>query len=228
VVDERHRLVGRITVDDVIDVVHEEADEDLAHMVGAPDIEEDEDSIFRIVRLRLPWLLITMFAGMLNSVIIRAMLRTTNVETIAIFIPAILAMGGNTGMQSSAVCIRGIALDESKYSRLWAIVRREIRVGVSLGIVCGLATAFLAWLILTSTTAPGALTFPPLYLAVTVGLAMCNAMGFASTFGSIVPIVLHRLRIDPALASGPFVTTSNDLSATLIYFLTCTLVLGLA
>ena len=228
VVDEQGRLVGRITVDDVIDVVHEEADEDLARMVGAPDIEEDEDSLWRIVRLRLPWLLITMFAGMTNSIIIRAMLRTTRIETIAIFIPAILAMGGNTGMQSSAVCIRGIALDESKYSRMWAIVRREIRVGITLGLLCGLATAGIAWLVLRLTAAPGNLRFPPLHLAATVGLAMCNAMGFASAFGSVVPIVLHRLRIDPALASGPFVTTSNDLSATLIYFLTCTITLGIS
>jgi magnesium transporter len=225
VVDEHHRLVGRITVDDVIDVVHEEADEDLAHLVGAPDIEDDEDSLLRITRLRLPWLLITMVAGMANSLIIRAMMRTTNVETIAIFVPAILAMGGNTGMQSSAVCIRGIALDESKYDRLWGIVWREIRVGVSLGVICGLLTAGMVWVILTVATPE--LTYNPLLLAGTVGLAMCNAMGFASSFGGLIPVLLHRLRVDPALASGPFVTTSNDLSATLIYFLTCTIALGL-
>jgi CBS domain-containing protein len=96
VVDERHRLVGRVTVDDVIDVVHEEADEDLAHMAGAPDIEEEEESPLRIARLRLPWLLITMFAGLLNSVVIRAMMHVTTQEMLAIFVPPILAMGGNT------------------------------------------------------------------------------------------------------------------------------------
>jgi magnesium transporter len=226
VVDERHRLVGRVTVDDVIDVVHEEADEDLAHMAGAPDIEEEEESPLGIARLRLPWLLITMFAGLLNSVVIRTMMHVTTQEMLAIFVPPILAMGGNTGMQSSAVCVRGLALDERKYGRIWGIVWREVRVGLCLGLICGLLAgstvwAGMAWL------GSSAQSLPPLRLAITVALAMANAMVFASSFGSIVPILLHRAGIDPALASGPFISTSNDLSATLIYFGTCAVVLGL-
>ena len=227
VVDASGRLLGRITADDVMDVIREEADEDLAHMAGAPDLEEREESLFRITRMRLPWLMITMIAGLLNSMIIKLMMNTTSIETIAIFVPAILAMGGNTGMQSSAICIRGIALGEKKYARLFAIVRREIRVGITLGILCGTMTALIVFaaLSIANTRMSG---LAPSVLACTVGLAMCNAMAFAGTFGAVVPVILHRLHVDPALASGPFVTTSNDLSASMIYFLTCLLLLRVA
>ncbi len=226
VVDENRRLLGRITVDDVIDVVHEEADEDLAHLVGAPDIDEEEISLLRITRMRLPWLIITMCAGLINSVIIKTMMQATDIVAIAIFVPAILAMGGNTGMQSSAICIRGIALGERKYGRLFNIMWREIRVGISLGIVCGLVTTLLVAAVVSAAGTPtGPATLTPCRLGLAVGIAMCNAMAFASSFGAVVPIILHRFRIDPALASGPFITTSNDLSASLIYFLTCVLLL---
>jgi magnesium transporter len=227
VVDEDKRLIGRITVDDVIDVVHEEADEDLAHLVGAPDIEDEVDAPLLISRKRLPWLLITMFAGLLNGFIINRMTNLTNIVVLTALAPAILAMGGNTGMQSNAVCIRGIALGNEKYSSLFSIVWREIRVGATLGIVCGAlagATVYgglwgmcnMQWLDVASL---GALT--PAKIGIVVGISMFSAMTFASSFGSITPIVLHRLGADPAVASGPFVTTSSDLSAALIYLGIC-------
>ena len=225
VVDENRRLVGRITVDDVMDVLHEEADEDLSHMVGAPDLEEEEDSLFGMTRLRLPWLMITLFAGLLNSLVISAMMRVTRIEALAIFVPAILAMGGNTGMQSSALCIRGITLDDTKYNRLWNVVRREVGVGICLGIICGIIMGLTVWIVLT-VSGMGNLSRSPMRLALVVGVAMTSAMSFSSCYGALVPIFLHRLKVDPALASGPFITTSNDLSATLIYFLTCAVLLG--
>ncbi|MCF7853947.1 MAG: magnesium transporter [Candidatus Pacebacteria bacterium] len=224
VVDHNNRLVGRITADDIMDVLHEEADEDLAMMVGAPDIEAEEASPFGIARLRLPWLLITMFAGLLNSVIIRHILNVTGVATIAIFVPAIMAMSGNTGIQSSAIAIRGIALGYKTYGRLMRVIWREISVGVFLGLACGLLTGGIIYWVFTYTgIATGGP--PPAILATAVGGAMCNAMVFATCYGAVVPIVLGRLDVDPAIASGPFVTTSNDLSASLIYFLTCILLL---
>ncbi len=226
VVDENHRLIGRITVDDIVDVIHEEADEDLAHLIGAPDIETEEDAPLMIARQRLPWLMITMFAGLLNSVIIKYMINTTGAGTIAIFIPAILAMGGNTGMQSSSIAIRGIALGMQKYNRLKQIVVRELRVGVIMGGCCGLLTGVVVATVLALTGADtGAVSHTA--LAISVGCAMGNAMVFASAFGSITPIIMHRLGVDPAIASGPFVTTSNDLSASCIYFLTCVVVIGI-
>ena len=226
VVDAAHRLIGRITADDVIDVLHEEADEDLAHLVGAPDIDEEEDSIYHITRMRLPWLLITMFAGLLNSVIIKTIIKSTEVAMVAIFVPVVLAMGGNTGMQSSAICIRGMALGERKYGKLLLIAWREIRVGSCLGLICGSLSALVLSLTLMLTGGAGGVDAQTMRLALVVGLAMCNAMAFASSFGAVVPVILHRFGVDPAVASGPFITTSNDLSASAIYFLTCLLLLG--
>jgi len=132
-------------------------------------------------------------------------------------------MGGNTGIQSSAIAVRGIALGYKGYGRLGQIIKREISVGICLGVVCGLLSGSAIFAVFTNVGMdPG---LPPLSLGCAVGLAMCNAMVFASCFGSIVPVLLHRLGIDPEVASGTFVTTSNDLSASLIYFLTCLLML---
>lgn len=223
VVDSLNRLVGRITVDDIMDVIHEEANEDLARMVGAPDIETDEDSPLLIARLRLPWLLVTMAAGLVNSVIIRRLLDVTGdayAVTLAVFIPAVMAMGGNTGIQSSAVAIRGIALGHKGYNRLVQIIWREIRVGITLGLVCGTLTGMIVAMVV-GTFAMHSVSINPGRLGLVVGLAMGNGMAFASCYGSIVPVLLHRMKVDPAVASGPFVTTSTDISAALIYFATC-------
>lgn len=219
------RLAGRITVDDVMDVMHEEADEDLAYMVGAPDIDAEEDSPLRIVRLRLPWLAITVVAGMANSVIITKMLASVgNIVAIAIFVPVILAMGGNTGMQSSAIAVRGIALGAQRYRRLLRIAGREVLVGACLGVCCGILAGGLVWSVVVLTGAEtGGLA--PVRVASVVSLAMALAMMFASSFGSVFPILLHRLHVDPAVASGPFVTTTNDLSSAALYFLVCFLLL---
>ncbi len=226
VLDENHRLLGRITADDAMEVVQEEAEEDIARLVGAPDIEEEEVSPLRIARLRLPWLLITLCTELVIGVVVSRLLRLTQVVAIALFVPAILAMGGNTGQQSSTITVRGIALGGKAYRKLKSIVWREVRVGLSLGLVCGLFSGGLVWGILhfnRMATGP----YSPLRLGLTVGLAMCNAMVFGSAYGCLVPMLVHRLGVDPALASGPFVSTSNDLSATFIYFATCALLLGI-
>jgi magnesium transporter len=225
VVDEHHRLVGRITADDIMDVLHEEADEDLAAMVGAPDIEKEEDSPIVIARLRLPWLLVTLATGLVNSVVLKSMLNVTANATLAIFIPAIMAMGGNTGMQSAAITVRGLALGQQPYKRLWPLMGREMAAGAVMGAACGLATGVVVYAVLAATGADTGGVFPA-RLAVTVAVAMFCAMSFASCFGTVVPMTLHRLGTDPAVAAGPFVTTSNDLSASLIYFSVCFLMLG--
>ncbi len=226
VVDDKHRLLGRITADDAMDVVREEADEDLARLVGAPDIEEEEDSPLRIARLRLPWLMITMCTELVIGIIIKTMLNVTDLVAIAIFVPAILAMGGNTGQQSSTITVRGIALGGRAYRKLQRIVWREIRVGLSLGLVCGLSSGLLVWSALSLTGADTG-AYSAMRLGLVVGVAMCCAMVFGSAYGSLVPVVVHRMGVDPALASGPFVSTTNDLSAVLIYFATCAVLLGL-
>jgi len=219
VVDSEGRLVGRITADDVMDVMQEEAVEDIAHMAGAPDMELNEDSPFRVAALRLPWLLITMCSGIVISVIIQKMIGLTNIEGLAAFVPVIMAMGGNTGMQASAITVRGIALGQIEFGKLARIFAKEMFVGMLMGCVCGLVTGCIVWANLTFFG--GIATVPPAKLAFVVAISMCSAMTFAALSGTLLPIVLHRMKIDPALASGPFVTTGNDLSASTIYFLIC-------
>lgn len=223
VVDERNRLVGRITVDDVMDVFHDEAAEDMAHMAGAPDIEVNEEMPWRVARLRLPWLMITMGAGMVVSLIIQTMTNVIEIKVLAAFVPVIMAMGGNTGMQASAVTIRSIALGDIHMGRLFKTFSKELMVGVMMGMVCGVLASMIVWLNLRYFGGTVEYSLP--HLSAVVGISMGSAMTFAALTGTMMPIFLHRLNIDPAVASGPFVTTGNDLSASLIYFLMCFLLL---
>lgn len=224
VVDHDKKLIGRITVDDIIDVIDEEASEDMARMAGAPDIEHKESSPLSIVRLRLPWLLITMVTGTLVSFIIQKITNIERAVCLVAFIPVILGMGGNTGMQATAVTIRSIALGEIKFSRLAGIFRREMLVGAMMGTVCSIIIAGVVWVNLTYFSR-GDLGISLLRLITVVGCSMFSAMTFAALTGTIFPIVLHRFNIDPAVASGPFVSTGNDLSASLIYLVMCYLML---
>ena len=215
VVDQTGVLVGRITADDVMDVIQDEAGEDIAHMAGAPDMESNEDSPLKVAGLRLPWLMITMFTGLVISVIIQKMIGLTAIEGLAAYVPVVMAMGGNTGMQASAITVRGIALGEIEYGKLFRISLKEISVGILMGIVCGSVTGFIIWFL------GGITTVSPLRLAFVVGISMCSAMTFAALSGTLLPIILHKWKIDPAVASGPFVTTGNDLAASMIYFAMC-------
>jgi magnesium transporter len=221
VVNEEGRLVGRITADDVMDVMHEEANEDFAHISGAPDIEHNEDSPIRIVRLRLPWLMITLVTGLLISCIVQKIIGLKHAGAMAAFVPAILAMGGNTGMQASAVTIRNIALGEIAIGKLLSVLGREILVGLIMGAACAAILSSAVYLLFSYFPATEAMHYSPLRLALIVGCSMCAAMSFAAATGSMLPIILNQLKIDPAVASGPFVTTGNDLSASLIYLFMC-------
>ena len=219
VVDDEGRLVGRITADDVMDVMQEEADEDIAKIAGAPDMATNEISPLRVASLRLPWLMITLITGMIISLIIRKLIGLTSVEGLAAFIPVVMAMGGNTGMQSSAVTVRGIAMGENYISELLKISSREILVGIIMGVACGILAGIIVWI--NMHFFGGVLSMPPFKLALVVGISMCIAMTFASLCGTLLPLGLHKVGIDPALASGPFITTGNDLSSALIYMLMC-------
>jgi magnesium transporter len=216
VVDQEDKLIGRITVDDVIDVIDEEAVEDMARMAGAPDIEQNEFSPLAIVRLRLPWLLITMMTGTLVSFIVQKISAISSAECLAAFVPVILGMGGNTGMQATAVTVRSIALGEIEFSRLAGVFLREIMVGAIMGTVCSVLIAGVVWLNLYMFSGIP-LSFSLAKLITVVACSMFTAMTFAAFTGTILPILLHRFKVDPAVASGPFVTTGNDLSASLIY-----------
>ncbi|MDD5698735.1 MAG: magnesium transporter [Victivallaceae bacterium] len=224
VVDHKKKLIGRITVDDIIDVIDEEAAEDLARMAGAPDIEYNESSPLSIARLRLPWLLVTMLTGTLVSFVVQKITGIHRAVCLVAFIPVILGMGGNTGAQATAVTVRSIALGEIKFSRLAGVFRREMLVGAMMGTVCSVLIAVVVWINLTyfAKVDPG---ISLVRLIMVVGCSMFIAMTFAALNGTVLPVVLHRFRIDPAVASGPFVSTSNDLSASLIFLGMCYLLL---
>jgi magnesium transporter len=134
-----------------------------------------------------------------------------------------MAMGGNTGIQSSTLIIRGIALGASHSRRILKIITHEIIAGATMGVICGTTIGLWASFIISKD---GTSSVAPAYLALTVGIALFCAMAFAAVFGAIVPVLLNRAKVDPAVASGPFVSASNDIFALLIYYGTTLLMIG--
>ncbi len=216
VIDDEGCLVGRVTVDDVIDVIEEEASEDIFRLAGSDDVELETDSPIRSCMARLPWLLVTLFGGVLISLILKQFhARISNVLILGAFVPAVLAMGGNTGIQASTLVVRTIALRGLEGRSIKRLLLREIIVGAIMGSICGLGIGCWALLWVSHNPDPA---FSAIRLACIVGLALFSAMSFAAVFGALVPVVLNKMRIDPAVASGPFVTITNDMAALLIYF----------
>jgi magnesium transporter len=207
VVDEHHRLVGRITHDDIIDVLEEEADEDMSLMAGVMDQEITDESAFRISRARLPWLLFGLFGELLaGSVIYFFEASLTKAVAIASFFPVIMAMGGNTGTQASTIVVRGLATGDI---RLVGIGRRlyiELRAALVNGAIVASILGAVVSVWLSDTR-----------LGIVVGIAMMFVILNAGFLGSAVPMVMKKIGIDPALATGPFISTSNDLFGLLIY-----------
>ena len=206
VVSEHNVLLGGITIDDVVDIIKEEADKDYAMASGISEDVEYSDSIMLLTRARLPWLLIGMAGGIISANIIGVFDISTNPE-MAIFMPLIAAMGGNVGIQSAALVVKALAnpsaLDETLAQKLWI----ELRVGLLNSIVC--SSLILGICLLFHVD---------LSLCVTASIALFFVIIFASFFGTWIPMTLNRFKIDPALATGPFVTTLNDIFGLIIYF----------
>lgn len=207
VVDAQHRLVGRITHDDIIDVIEEEADEDISLMAGVIRQEIAEDSSLRISRARLPWLIAGLFGGILAAAVINQFESSLEkILALSFFFPVIMAMGGNTGTQAATVAVRGLATGDISLvhigKRLWV----EMKVALFNGIICGILL--------------GAIVGVWLYdygLGSIVALSLVLIILNSGFIGAAVPLALKRLNIDPALATGPFVTTTNDILSLLIY-----------
>ena len=225
VIDADGRLVGRVTSDDVIDVIEEEASEDIFRLAGSDDAELETRSALHSCRVRLPWLFMTLLGGFVTSLILRHFLNhVSGLLVLAAFVPIVLAMGGNTGIQSSTLIVRRIALGGIKRKNIPRLLLREVATGAMMGVICGLLIGVWAHFIATPLT--GGLA-SPLHLASVVTLALFSAMTFAAVFGALVPILLDRFKIDPAVASGPFITITNDISALLIYFAVTSLLLNI-
>lgn len=214
VVNASGKLVGRITADDVIDVMEEEASEDIFRLAGSDNAELDNVSPLKSCIVRLPWLFITLMGGFATSLILTKFLsHVAEILILAAFVPIVLAMGGNTGIQSSTLIVRGLAVGTLKGRSVSRMMLRELLTGAIMGGVCSIVIGIWAHFMVSGSTG-----YSPLLLASIVGLALFTAMTFAAVFGALVPIMLSRTRIDPAVASGPFVTISNDILALLIYF----------
>jgi magnesium transporter len=226
VVDGQNKLVGRITVDDIMDVIEEEASEDIFKLAGSSDSELDDTSPMQACKARLPWLLITLGTGFISSLILKNFmnhLSLAEIVALSFFVPIIMAMGGNTGIQSSTLIIRGIALGASHSRRIAKIITHEIIAGATMGLICGTTIGLWAGFVITQD---GGSAVAPSYLALTVGIALFSAMAFAAVFGALVPVLFDRMKVDPAVASGPFVTASNDIFALLIYYGTTLLMIS--
>ena len=221
VLDDQHRLVGRITADDILDVSMEEADEDIAQMAGTPDLLDENVSPFNIIKLRLPWLLITLCLALVNSIVIESMLEgADNIIALAVFLPVIMAMGGNTGMQSATIIIREMAMEKLYDGDLREIVKRESFIGFCMGLICGLSGAAISYIFMSINSVDTGATLTTGGITLIVFFSIVNAMTFSSFFGSAIPQILKRIGLDPAVAAGPFVTTLNDIISSVIYFLT--------
>ena len=221
VVDENNKLVGIVTVDDVIDIIREEATEDILKMAGAGEDLVESQSILKSTRIRLPWLLASWIGGVIAFFIIGHFESSLNkLVYLAAFIPIIMGMGGNIGTQSSTIVVRGLATGRLNLKQIWEVVLKELAIGALLGFFYGILLGFVVHAAVPTQQ-------PALLLGVTVGLAVISSMTIAAMVGSLVPMVLARINIDPAVATGPFVTTSIDIVSVFFYFQIATVLLHL-
>lgn len=212
VVNTMNQLVGEITVDDIVDVLEEEIDEDISMMAGTNDEEIQEESFLKISWVRLPWLVIAFLGQIIAAFVIKSYeVSLQQVIALTFFMPVIMAMGGNSGIQSSTIVIRGLATGEISLSNTKRRFFRELRVALFIGFIFGLGMAVIV-----------GLWFNP-WMGLMVGIALNIVILQAAMFGGIIPFILKRADIDPALASGPFITTFNDILGLLIYLVILTI-----
>ena len=207
VIDAIGRLAGRITIDDVVDVIKEEAEKDYQLISGITEDVEHTDNIFVLTRARLPWLIIGLTGGILGSRVISLHESELKISPeMALFFPLIGAMGGNAGVQSSSIVVQGIAAGTIDLQGITSKLLKEFSVALINGLILS-SLIFFYNLLFSDSFA----------LTITVSTALFSVILFASVFGTFVPLVLQKLKIDPALATGPFITTTNDIIGLSIY-----------
>ena len=216
VVDDEKTLLGRITIDDIVDVLREEADKDYQLAAGITNDVEADDSIFELTRARLPWLLIGMFGGLGAATIITGFQTVMEKYVILLsFVPLIQATAGNVGVQSSAIVVQGLANDSIKGEVLTRLFKEFL-----LALVNGLAIALVV------LPVSHFLFETPYLVSATICIALVTVIVIAALIGTFIPIFLDKRGVDPAVATGPFITTSNDIFGILIYFLIAKVILG--
>lgn len=216
VVDENMVLLGRITIDDIVDVIREEADKDYQMAAGISRDVEADDSILKLTIARLPWLLIGMFGGLGAASIIEYFNESMGSFIVLLsFVPLIQATAGNVGVQSSAIVVQGLANDSVDGNILKRLFKELL-----LGLVNGFAIALIGLAITHFVFGT------PYIVSITIALALVSVIVMAALIGTFIPIFLNKRGIDPAVATGPFITTSNDVFGILTYFLIAKLILG--
>ncbi|MEY5041328.1 MAG: hypothetical protein RLZZ414_876 [Bacteroidota bacterium] len=215
VIDTQNNLLGRITIDDVVDIIKEEAERDYQLASGITDDVEFTDSIITLTKARFPWLLVGLIGGITGSKIIGTFGVIEETPMLAYFMPLIAAMGGNVGVQSSAIVVQSIA-SNTLMGNLWYRLLKELGVGLLNGFLCaGILMLF------------NLLFFDQILISLTVSLSLFCVIIFAAVFGTWIPLILHKYKIDPALATGPFITTTNDIMGLLMYFSISNIILNM-
>ncbi|MDC6403824.1 MULTISPECIES: magnesium transporter [Maribacter] len=217
VVDEIGRLVGRITIDDIVDVIREEADRDYQMAAGISQDVEADDSILDLTRARLPWLILGLIGGIGAFMIMGGFEEDFKQEQFIIFFftPLIAAMAGNVGVQSSAIIVQGLANDDLKGSISNRLIKEML-----LATLNGIILAILLFIFVWSYEGKVNISFA-------ISISLIAVIIVAGLIGTFVPLFLHKRGIDPAIATGPFITTSNDIFGILIYFMIAKLILGI-
>ena len=216
VVDLQNKLVGRITIDDVVDVIKEEADKDFQMASGISEMVESSDTVWRISRARMPWLLIGMLGGILGAQVISGFEGgISKVPALAFFIPLITAMGGNVGVQSSAIVVQSLAKGNDQFGSIFKKILKESMVGIINGVVLSIIIYGIGH------------AFDSPVLGLVVSLSLFTVIMFAAVFGTLIPLLLDKYNIDPALATGPFITTLNDVLGLFIYLTIGVLLYGI-
>lgn len=211
VVDENQRLVGRILMDDILDIIEEEATEDITRMVGSTPDEIYEPSVGQALRSRSPWLFTTFLGGLLAAWIINAggdLVRDTG--NLFIFIPVIMGMGGGCATQTATVTVRSLALGRITLEGVWDVVLKEVTVGL----VLALGTGLLIWVTADAFDAEA-------NVAWIAALAIFGTISLGTLFGVVTPLILHQVGVDPAVATHPLVTTANDILGSSLILLFC-------
>lgn len=206
--DETGEMLGIITVDDVLDIIEEEHTEDLLRLAGIEEQDSVGSSLAAAMRSRLPWLVASWFGGVLGAVLLGSFSSILErVVTLAFFMPVVFGMGGNVGSQSSTITVRGLATGELGEYRISRRLRRESAIGALLGGTFGLLLLVASYVL-----------YRDLHLSAVIAISIFTTMSVAATLGALTPIVFKRMGIDPAVASGPLVTTSTDIMSIAIYF----------
>ena len=210
VINEKGQLVGRITIDDVIDLIKEEAEKDYQIASGITENVESRDTIFTLIKARIPWLLIGLVGGVIGAKIVGYFLKNEEDLELA-FIPLIAAMAGNIGIQSAAIVVQELASNKNieNWSKKFF---KELVIASINGLICGILIFFFCYFFYESTD---------FYFPLRMSISLVSVMIYAALFGTFIPLFFNRININPALATGPFITTMNDVVGLFIYFLIC-------